>query len=96
MNPDGPSFEEAWDELVTIRAALEEGRTGIGSVRAALSRATYLVDVCRRHLRSATIAVEELGQRCPPEATRSGGLAGASARAAEDRQGEGGGDDDGR
>jgi exonuclease VII small subunit len=96
MNPDGPSFEEAWDELVTIRAALEEGRAGIGSVRAALSRATYLVDVCRRHLRSATIAVEELGQRCPAEASRSGGWAGASARAAEDRQGEGGGDDDGR
>ena len=92
MKADGPSFEEAWDELVTIRAALEEGRTGIGSVRAALSRATYLVDVCRRHLRSATIAVEELGQHCPPKATRSG----ASARAAEDQPGEGGGDDDGR
>ena len=90
MNPDGPSFEEAWDELVTIRAALEEGRTGIGSVRAALSRATYLVDVCRRHLRSATIAVEELGQRCPAEATHSGRWTGA-ARAPEDRPGEAGG-----
>ena len=93
MNPDRPSFEEAWGELVTIRAALEEGRTGIGSVCAAVARATYLVDVCRRHLRSATIAIEELGQRCAAEAVRSGGWTGASAQAPEDQPGEGGTDD---
>ena len=86
MSPDRPSFEEAWGELVTIRAALEEGRTGIGSVGAALSRATYLVDVCRGHLRSATIAVEELGQRCPAE-----GRTEAWAHAPEDPPREGGG-----
>jgi exonuclease VII small subunit len=91
VNPDGPSFEEAWDELVTIRVALEEGRIGIGRLSAALTRATYLVDICRGHLRSASIAVEELGHRCPAEATRSGGRTGASGHAPDARLDEGGG-----
>lgn len=91
MNPDGPTFEEAWDELITIRAALEEGRIGIGRLSAAMARATYLVDTCRGHLRSATIAVEELGHRCPAEATRSGVRSGGSAHAPDARPGEGGG-----
>jgi exonuclease VII small subunit len=91
VNPDGPGFEEAWDELVTIRVALEEGRIGIGRLSAALARATYLVDICRGHLRSASIAVEELGQSCPVDATRSGGRTGALTRAPDTRPSEGGG-----
>ncbi len=59
MTIENPGYEEAWDELVTIRAALEDGRVGIGSLATTLARAGHLVAVCRRHLRAGTIAVEE-------------------------------------
>jgi exonuclease VII small subunit len=56
---EDPGYEEAWAELATIRAALEDGRVGIGSLATTLARAGHLVAVCRRHLRAGTVAVEE-------------------------------------
>lgn len=62
----GVPFEDAWDELVTIRAAMEQGRVRVGAVAVTLARAAELTAICRGHLRAAEIAVEELAMT-PPE-----------------------------
>lgn len=68
-----PSFEQAWDELVTIRAAVEQGHVRVGDLAATLARARELTQVCRGHLRAAAMAVDELVDAAPASTTPGGG-----------------------
>lgn len=57
---EGPSFEEALEELETIVEELEEGKLGLEEAMERFEEGLSLVKTCRGKLQQAELKVEEL------------------------------------
>jgi exodeoxyribonuclease VII small subunit len=61
--PDGPTFEQARDELEDIVRRLEDGQTPLDEALALWERGETLYEICRARLDQAEERVQQLLER---------------------------------